>query len=310
MAEAVYHIPVMLEECLEAMQIRPEGIYLDVTMGGGGHSRGILQSLGQNAGHLYAVDQDADAIANMPKDERFTFIASNFRHIDRFMDYYGHLGQVDAVLADLGVSSHHFDTAERGFSFRSEDAILDMRMNNRQGIDAKHIINTYTEADLARILYEYGELRQSRQIAKRLVLAREQAPIHTIGDLLSVVRPCISPKEEKKQLGMLFQALRIEVNDELGALRQMLEACKRVLKPGGRLVVLTYHSLEDRMVKNFLKASDNTQAQIDIYGHSPSAWQLVTRKPLLPSPQEEARNPRSRSAKLRVATWLGLEAKP
>lgn len=304
-AESVYHIPVMLEECLEAMQIKPNGIYLDVTMGGGGHTKAILQALGRE-GHLYSVDQDADAVANVPEDERFTFVASNFRHIDRFMDYYGCLGQVDAVLADLGVSSHHFDTAERGFSFRSEEAVLDMRMNTRQRLTARDILNTYEEEDLARILYEYGELRQSRQLAKRLVQARAAQAIHTIGDLLAIVRPLINPKEEKKQLGMLFQALRIEVNDELGALRQMLEASKRVLKPGGRLVVLTYHSLEDRIVKNFLKASTEDKALQDIYGTAPSAWQIITRKPLLPSKEEEARNPRARSAKLRIASWQGI----
>lgn len=304
-AESVYHIPVMLEECLEAMQIKPNGIYLDVTMGGGGHTKAILQALGRE-GHLYSVDQDADAVANVPEDERFTFVASNFRHIDRFMDYYGCLGQVDAVLADLGVSSHHFDTAERGFSFRSEEAVLDMRMNTRQRLTARDILNTYEEEDLARILYEYGELRQSRQLAKRLVQARATQAIHTIGDLLAIVRPLINPKEEKKQLGMLFQALRIEVNDELGALRQMLEASKRVLKPGGRLVVLTYHSLEDRIVKNFLKASTEDKALQDIYGTAPSAWQIITRKPLLPSKEEEARNPRARSAKLRIASWQGI----
>lgn len=303
--ESVYHIPVMLEECLEAMQIKPNGIYLDVTMGGGGHTKAILQVLGRE-GHLYSVDQDADAVANVPEDERFTFVASNFRHIDRFMDYYGCLGQVDAVLADLGVSSHHFDTAERGFSFRSEEAVLDMRMNTRQRLTARDILNTYEEEDLARILYEYGELRQSRQLAKRLVQARAAQAIHTIGDLLAIVRPLINPKEEKKQLGMLFQALRIEVNDELGALRQMLEASKRVLKPGGRLVVLTYHSLEDRIVKNFLKASTEDKALQDIYGTAPSAWHIITRKPLLPSKEEEARNPRARSAKLRIASWQGI----
>lgn len=300
----VYHVPVMLAECLEAMQVAPGGIYLDVTMGGGGHTKAILQGL-KGEGQLFSVDQDPDAEANVPEVECFTFIASNFRHIDRFMDYYGCLGQVDAVLADLGVSSHHFDTAERGFSFRSEEAVLDMRMNTRQKLTARDIVNTYEEAELARLFYEYGELRQSRPLARRLVQAREVKPIHTIGDLLNIVRPLISPKEEKKQLGMLFQALRIEVNDELGALRQMLEATKRVLRPGGRLVVLTYHSLEDRIVKNFFKASEMDKTQQDIYGSAPSPWHIVTRKPILPSAQEEERNPRARSAKLRVATWQG-----
>lgn len=304
--EQVYHVPVMLEACLEAMQVQPKGIYLDVTMGGGGHTRAILKALGK-AGQLYSVDQDPDAMANVPEDKRFTFIASNFRHIARFMDYYGNLGKVDAILADLGVSSHHFDTAERGFSFRSGDALLDMRMNTRQKRNAQDIINTYSEEELARILYEYGELRQSRQIAKRIVLAREEQPLRTIDDLLRIARPLINPKEEKKQLGMLFQAIRIEVNDELSALGEMLEACKQVLRPGGRLVVLTYHSLEDRIVKNFLKSSNNDPTHSQIYGASPSQWKLITRKPLSPTPEEEQANPRSRSAKLRVAEWLGTK---
>lgn len=303
----VYHIPVMLEECLEAMQISSDGIYLDVTMGGGGHTKAILQQLGSK-GHLYSVDQDPDAEVNIPRDERFTFIASNFRHIDRFMDYYARLGQVDAILADLGVSSHHFDTAERGFSFRSRDARLDMRMNTRQSLTAYDVVNSYEEQALARIFYDYGELRQSRQLASRLVCERAKQSITTIGDLLDSVASLISVKEEKKQLGMLFQALRIEVNDELGALREMLDATKHILKPGGRLVVLTYHSLEDRMVKNFFRSAQDNKVEQSIYGVVPSSWQVLTRKPLVPSKEEEVRNPRSRSAKLRVASWLGKEA--
>lgn len=300
----VYHVPVMLEECLQGMQIEPNGCYIDVTMGGGGHTKAILSHLGAG-GRLYSFDQDADAIANVPKQEGFTFVASNFRHIIRFMDYYGEVGKVDAILADLGVSSHHFDTPERGFSFRSNEATLDMRMNTRKGRSAKDIIATYDEAELARIFYEYGELRQSRQIARRLVQARELKSISTIGDLLEVVRPSISPKEEKKQLSMLFQALRIEVNDELGALRDMLEGAKAVLRPGGRLVVMTYHSLEDRIVKNFFKAQTDDSEHSQIYGAARSPWQLVTRKPITPSKEEEARNSRSRSAKLRIAEWRG-----
>lgn len=304
MSEQVYHVPVMLDECLEAMSLRADGCYVDLTMGGGGHSKEILKHLGEG-GRLYSVDQDADAIGNVPEREGFTFIASNFRHIARFMDYYEELGQVDAVLADLGVSSHHFDTPERGFSFRSEEQTLDMRMNTRKGRSALELIADSEETELARILYEYGELRQSRQIARRIVQARAVKPIVTIGDLLEVVRPTISPKEEKKQLGMLFQALRIEVNDELSALRDMLEATKRILKPGGRLVVMTYHSLEDRIVKNFLKASDERQETQEIYGTARSPWHLITRKPIVPSQAEQERNPRSRSAKLRVAEWMG-----
>lgn len=299
-----YHIPVMLQECLESMAISPGGCYVDVTMGGGGHSRAILERLG-DGGRLYAFDQDPDAVGNVEEQSSFTFIASNFRYISRFMDYYQELGKVDAILADLGVSSHHFDTPERGFSFRAEEPLLDMRMNTRKGRSARDIIASYDETDLARIFFEYGELRQSRQIAKRIVVAREQAPIETIGDLLSVVRPAINPREEKKQLSMLFQSLRIEVNDELSALREMLEASKRVLKPGGRLVVMTYHSLEDRIVKNFLKEGAQTEREQDIYGVAPSNWKVLTRKPIVPTPEEEMSNPRSRSAKLRVAEWRG-----
>ncbi|MDO4706827.1 MAG: 16S rRNA (cytosine(1402)-N(4))-methyltransferase RsmH [Porphyromonadaceae bacterium] len=298
-----YHIPVMLEECLEGMNIEKNGCYLDVTFGGGGHSRAILSHLGAG-GRLYSVDQDNDAVANVSADARFTFIASNFRHIDRFMDYYGELGNVDAILADLGVSSHQFDEGERGFSFRASEPLLDMRMNVRSRLSARQVINTYEEERLAAIIYEYGELRQSRQLASRICRARQEQDIETIGDLLEVVRPAISPKEEKRQLSMLFQAIRIEVNDELGALKQMLEAATRVLRPGGRLVVMTYHSLEDRIVKNFLRSYGVNGWQSDIYGSARAPWRLLTRKPIVASPQEQERNPRSRSAKLRIAEWL------
>ncbi len=298
-----YHIPVMLEECLDGMALTPEGCYLDVTFGGGGHSSAILERL-SGRGHLYSVDQDPDAMGNIREHECFTFIASNFRHIERFMDYYGRLGRVDAVLADLGVSSHQFDETERGFSFRAEEPLLDMRMNTRTGRSAREIIAAYEEAELARIIYEYGELRQSRQIASRIVRARGERPIMTIGDLLEVVRPCINPREEKKQLSMLFQAFRIEVNDELGALREMLDATRRILRPGGRLVVMTYHSLEDRIVKNFLRApAEGRDTAREIYGTAPSEWRMITRKPVTPSRDEEERNPRARSAKLRIAEW-------
>lgn len=301
--DSCYHIPVMLQECLEGMDIQTNGRYLDVTFGGGGHSKAILSRLGEG-GRLYAVDQDADAVANISEDARLTFIASNFRHIDRFMDFYGELGGVDAVLADLGVSSHQFDVGERGFSFRVSDPLLDMRMNVRSALSARDVINTYDEERLATIIYEYGELRQSRQLASRISRARAVRSIDTIGDLLDVVRPVISPKEEKKQLSMLFQAIRIEVNDELGALRQMLEATTRVLRPGGRLVVMTYHSLEDRIVKNFLRSYGTDSVQSDIYGTARSPWQLLTRKPITATTAELETNPRSRSAKLRIAEWM------
>lgn len=297
-----YHIPVMLNECLEGMNIQPDGCYIDVTFGGGGHSRAILSRL-EPGGQLYSVDQDADAQANISEHSQFTFIASNFRHLDRFMDYYGKLGQVDAVLADLGVSSHHFDDAERGFSFRSSEPLLDMRMNTNSSLSARNIINEYDEERLANIIYEYGELRQSRQIAQRICRARELNRIDTIGELLEVVRPCISPKEEKKQLSMLFQAIRIEVNDELGALNDMLKATTKVLRPGGRLVVMTYHSLEDRIVKNFFKNYGIEEMQSQIYGSSRGPWKLITRKPIVASAEELMQNPRSRSAKLRIAEW-------
>lgn len=294
-----YHVPVMLQECLEGMQLRPEGCYVDVTFGGGGHSRTILKEL-QGAGMLYSFDQDPDAAARAPQQPCFTFIASNFRHLARFMDYYDRLGQVDAILADLGVSSHHFDAMERGFSFRDETPLLDMRMNNRAGLSARDLLNSYEEEQLADVLYRYGELKQSRSLAKLIVKARSVAPLQTVGDLIAALRSALRPDQEKKLLACIFQALRIEVNGELKALEELLEASLRVLRPGGRLVVMTYHSLEDRIVKNFLKGTDDS-AEAQIYGTARSAWRLVTRKPLVASAEELERNPRSRSAKLRIA---------
>lgn len=294
-----YHVPVMLQECLEGMQLRPEGCYVDVTFGGGGHSRAILKEL-QGAGMLYSFDQDPDAAARAPQQPCFTFIASNFRHLARFMDYYDRLGQVDAILADLGVSSHHFDAMERGFSFRDETPLLDMRMNNRAGLSARDLLNSYEEEQLADVLYRYGELKQSRSLAKLIVKARSVAPLQTVGDLIAALHPALRPDQEKKLLACIFQALRIEVNGELKALEELLEASLRVLRPGGRLVVMTYHSLEDRIVKNFLKGTDDS-AEAQIYGTARSAWHLVTRKPLVASTEELERNPRSRSAKLRIA---------
>lgn len=294
-----YHVPVMLQECLEGMQLRPEGCYVDVTFGGGGHSRAILKEL-QGAGMLYSFDQDPDAAARAPQQPCFTFIASNFRHLARFMDYYDRLGQVDAILADLGVSSHHFDAMERGFSFRDETPLLDMRMNNRAGLSARDLLNSYEEEQLADVLYRYGELKQSRSLAKLIVKARSIAPLQTVGDLIAALRPALRPDQEKKLLACIFQALRIEVNGELKALEELLEASLHVLRPGGRLVVMTYHSLEDRIVKNFLKGTDDS-AEAQIYGTARSAWRLITRKPLVASAEELERNPRSRSAKLRIA---------
>ena len=299
-----YHVPVLLQECLEGMRLSASGVYVDVTFGGGGHSRAILSYL-TDGGHLYSFDQDPDATLRAEEQEQFTFIASNFRHLSRFMDYYDQIGKVDAVLADLGVSSHHFDDLERGFSFRAETPLLDMRMNNREGRSARDLLNEYEEEQLADILYRYGELRQSRRLAQLIVKARSTKTFATVGDLISAVRPAVRPDQEKKQLSCIFQALRIEVNEELIALEELLEGVKTVLRPGGRLVVMTYHSLEDRIVKNFLKGSDDTSSrEAQIYGSERSPWRMITRKPITPSAEELARNPRSRSAKLRIAELI------
>ena len=284
-----YHVPVMLEECLEGMNLQPTGHYVDVTFGGGGTH--VLYSTASPTAGISTPSTKIPMLRQRAEEtERFTFVASNFRHLERFMDYYEELGQVDALLADLGVSSHHFDDMERGFSFRDETPLLDMRMNNRAGRSARDLLNEYDEAALADILYRYGELKQSRKIAQRIVQARATAPLQTVGDLIAVVRPLVRPDQEKKQLSCIFQALRIEVNGELTALEELLEATKRVLRPGGRLVVMTYHSLEDRIVKNFLRqGDDSTDARI--YGSSASAWRLVTRKPITPSAEEIAPQP-------------------
>lgn len=248
----MYHVPVLLTETVDGLNIQPGGIYVDVTFGGGGHSREILRRLDETA-HLYSFDQDADAEQNVPKgDGRFTFVRSNFRYLKNWMRYYG-IAQVDGILADLGVSSHHFDAEERGFSFRF-DAPLDMRMNERAGTTAADIVNKYDEEQLANVFYLYGEMKNSRRIASALVKARNQSAINTIDDLLQVVKPLMPREREKKDLARVFQALRIEVNHEMDALQEMLEAALQVLRPGGRLSVLTYHSLEDRMVKNFIRA--------------------------------------------------------
>ncbi len=303
--EPVYHTPVMLPECLDALQIEPEGCYVDVTFGGGGHSRAIVERL-CGEGRLFAFDQDADAMCNVQPDEHFVFTAGNFRYLYRYMDYYGRLGQVDGILADLGVSGHHFDDASRGFSFRSEEPLMDMRMNTRGGKSAADLINDYEEQALANVFYHYGELRQSRRLAARIVQARATQPLLTVGDLIRTVRPELNPRDEKKQLSCLFQALRIEVNDELSALEEMLAATVDVLRPGGLLVVMTYHSLEDRIVKNFLKTTVSTGADARIYGSGPALWEVLTRKPIVPGSEEIGRNPRARSAKLRIARLNNL----
>lgn len=298
--EYSYHVPVLLQESLEGMNITPEGTYVDVTFGGGGHSREILRRLGAE-GHLYGFDQDADAEQNIPADSRFTFVRSNFRYLYNFMRYHQVAGEVGGLLADLGVSSHHFDDQERGFSFRF-DGDLDMRMNTRAGKTAADIVNTYTEEALADVFYLYGELKISRKLAAVIAKSRAVKKITTIGGLLEVVKPFIGKDKEKKFLAQVFQALRIEVNDEMRALKEMLQGTLKVLKPEGRLVVITYHSLEDRLVKNFLKTGNfEGKAEKDFFGNVNSPFRLVNTKVIVPTDAEIERNPRSRSAKLRIA---------
>ncbi len=295
-----YHVPVLLEESLMGLDIHPSGTYVDVTFGGGGHSREILKQLGEE-GHLYGFDQDADAEQNVPEDTRFTFVRSNFRYLYNFMRYHGELEQVDGLLADLGVSSHHFDDKERGFSFRFEGA-LDMRMNTRAGQTAADVLNNYSEEKLANVLYLYGELKAARKMAAAIVLTRATKPFETIGDLLDAIKPFVGKDKEKKFLAQVFQALRIEVNNEMLALKEMLRQTRLVLKPGGRLVVITYHSLEDRLVKNFLKTGNfEGKAEQDFFGNIKSPFKLINNKVIVPSDEEIERNPRSRSAKLRIA---------
>ena len=301
--ESRYHVPVMLRECMDGLRICPSGIYVDVTFGGGGHSREILRSLNEE-GRLYGFDQDRDAERNIPADPRFVFVRGNFRYLRNFMRHYGVCGEVDGVLADLGVSSHHLDDKERGFSFRFDGA-LDMRMNAREGRTAADIVNEYPEEALADVFFLYGELKMARKLASVLVRARGERRIETIGDLLEVLSPFTGKDKEKKFLAQVFQALRIEVNDEMRALREMLEATLRVLRPGGRLVVITYHSLEDRLVKNFLRAGNfEGKSERDFFGNTSSPFRLVNNKVIVPSDEEVERNPRSRSAKLRIAEKL------
>ena len=299
----VYHIPAMLEQTVDGLNIRPDGTYVDVTFGGGGHSRAILERLGQN-GRLFSMDQDIDAYHNecaqenrqLADDNRWQFVHSNFRYLGNFMDYYG-VQQIDGLLADLGVSFHHFDSPERGFSFRFS-APLDMRMNQNGGRTAADILNTYDEENLARVLYIYGELKQSRMLARKIVTARQKAPILRTEELVAILG------DEKKTLTLAFQALRIEVNDELGALREMLLTAKALLRKGGHISVLTYHSLEDRIVKNFLR-SCNIEGTIekDFYGNILTPFRVIE-KGINASEEEINRNPRARSAKLRIAEKL------
>lgn len=299
MSEAVYHIPALLPDAIKLLDIKPNGIYIDATFGGGGHSRAIIAELGEE-GHLYSFDRDMDAYANRIDDPRFTFVHSNFKFIENFMRYYGE-DAVDGILADLGVSFHHFDSAERGFSFRT-DAPLDMRMNQSSQTTAAQIVADADEQELKRILCAYADLRRPGNVAKAIVKARGEAPVETTFRLTEAIRGALDPRQEKKEMAQVFQALRIRTNDEMGDLRRFLEAAARVLKPGGRLAVLTYHSIEDRIVKNFMKTGNTDGIETkDFFGNTSSPWKLVTRKPIEPSPEEIEANPRSRSAKLRVA---------
>ena len=297
----IYHIPALADESIEGLAINPHGVYVDLTFGGGGHSRLILSHLAED-GLLFSFDQDADAKANLTGDPRHIFVESNFRFLRSQLRLRGILdGEVDGILADLGVSSHHFDTAERGFSFKA-DAPLDMRMNQRAKFSAKELVNTYSAEDLAKILKEYGELDTTYKIASCIVRYRDQKEITTTGELIEAVEPCTPKKDGAKFLTKLFQALRIEVNGEMEALKMALEQSLKVLKPEGRLCVISYHSLEDRLVKNFIKAGNfEGKMEKDFYGNITSAMRAVSKKAIAPTPEEVERNPRSRSAKLRVA---------
>lgn len=330
MSENVYHIPAMLPECIDGLNIVPGGTYVDATFGGGGHSRAIIEAMDKAAaiagnsanlspiddsyhtattdvpnnaiGHLYSFDQDIDAYANRIADTRFTFVHSNFRYLSNFMRYY-EAGLVDGIMADLGVSFHHFDTAERGFSFRA-DAPLDMRMNQSSTLTAKNVINEYSDEHLASVLRTYGDLKRPGQLVKAILSARANKEIVSTGQLLDILAPVINPKQQKKELAQVFQALRIEVNGEMQALADFLTSCERVLRPGGRLVILTYHSLEDRMVKNFMR-SGNVEGRVekDFFGRNLCPWKTVGKQPQTPSDEEIERNPRSRSARLRIAEY-------
>ena len=295
----VYHIPALLIPCMEGLQIKKGGIYVDVTFGGGGHSREILSRLDEK-GRLLAFDQDLDAIQNSIPDKRFTFVRSNFRFLRNFLKYHG-VESVDGILADLGVSFHHFDEVDRGFSFRFDGA-LDMRMNQRADLTAADVLNDYSEEQLSDVFYYYGELNNAKKIASVIVKSRATKPFSQISDLVSVVEPYMGKDKQKKDMARLFQAIRIEVNHEMDALKSMLMQSLEALKPGGRLVVLTYHSLEDRIVKNFMKAGNfDGKVEQDFFGNRKSPFKLVNNKVIVPDDAEIEANPRSRSAKLRIA---------
>lgn len=298
-----YHVPVLLKESVDGMNIEPQDVCVDVTFGGGGHSREILSRLG-DSGRLYSFDQDVDAQQNTINDDRFVFVCSNFRFLKNFMRYY-EVEAVDSVLADLGVSSHHFDDSERGFSYRYEDGDLDMRMNQKSKKTAAFVLNEYSEESLADLFYLYGELKQSRRIAAAIVKKREETKFSKISDFLNVMDGFFKRDKEKKVLSQAFQALRIEVNEEMEALKEMLQQSLDVLRQGGRLSVITYHSLEDRLVKNFFKTGNfEGHLEKDFYGNINSPFRLVNNKVIVPSEKELVDNPRSRSAKLRIAEKL------
>ena len=298
-AAETYHVPVLLQESVDGLDIKPDGVYVDVTFGGGGHSREILSRLGKN-GHLYSFDQDEDAEKNILNDNRFTFVRSNFRYLYNWMRYYG-IEKIDGLLADLGVSSHHFDDETRGFSFRF-DAPLDMRMNKRSGLTAAEILNNYEEERLADIFYIYGELKNARKIATAIIKARNEKAIETTGGLMQITENLFLREREKKETAKLFQALRIEVNHEMEALKEMLYGAQEVLREGGRLSVITYHSLEDRIVKNIIKTG-NAEGKVrqDFFGRIEAPFRQISNKVIVPNDEEQHRNPRSRSAKLRIA---------
>ena len=300
-----YHVPVLLRESVGGLDIKPDGVYVDVTCGGGGHSREILSRLGAK-GRLFSFDQDEDAEQNIVNDERFTFVRSNFRYLKNWMRYYG-VGEIDGLLADLGVSSHHFDDETRGFSFRF-DAPLDMRMNKRAGMTAADVLNNDSEEQLSDIFYIYGELKNARRIAAAIIQARTARRIETTNDLMEATAKCFQREREKKETAKLFQALRIEVNHEMDALKEMLNGARDLIRTGGRLSVITYHSLEDRLVKNMMKAG-NVEGKVvqDFFGRIESPFRQIGGKVIVPSEEEQQSNPRSRSAKLRIAERVSKE---
>jgi 16S rRNA (cytosine1402-N4)-methyltransferase len=300
MSNLEYHVPVMLQECLDGLNINPDGVYVDVTFGGGGHSRAILNKLSPR-GKLIAFDQDEDAKRNLPQDDRLVFIDQNFEFIKNHIQYQGLL-PVDGILADLGVSSHQFDVDERGFSYRFDDAVLDMRMNREAGKSAAALLNTATEAELADMFYYYGELNQARSIAKQLLVARQGKEIATVADLKNALQQFAPKFKDYKFWSQVFQALRIEVNRELEVLKSLLNQCADVIKPGGRLVIMSYHSLEDRLVKNYINSGNfKGELEKDFYGNAIKPFSAISKKAITASAQELEINTRSRSAKLRIA---------